>query len=150
MEEKKFLGMRPNVVFGLTWLVFPFGIVALAVDHSKMDKNDKQQIVSAFVLDGIWTILSIIVSIVDSVLRASTDGASSSWFWIVTLVVHIPLFVFWLIAMIQAFRGIEYHCPIAWGIAGCFLGDDKKEEAKPAEAKAEEVKEEPKEEAKEE
>ena len=31
MEEKKFIGMTPNVVFGLTWILFPFGIVALAI-----------------------------------------------------------------------------------------------------------------------
>ena len=62
MEEKTFIGMKPSVVFGLTWILFPFGIVALAVDHKKMTKNDKQQIVSAFVFAGLLSIFSIVMS----------------------------------------------------------------------------------------
>ena len=129
MEEKKFIGMTPNVVFGLTWILFPFGIVALAVDHDKMTKNDKQQIVSAFVLDGITMILSIIISIIEGILIAATGNDIWNLFGLILIV---P-FVFWLIAMIQAFRGIEYHCPLAWSIAGAFVHDgpaDKKEEVK--------------------
>lgn len=129
MEEKKFIGMTPNVVFGLTWILFPFGIVALAVDHDKMTKNDKQQIVSAFVLDGITMILSIVISIIESILIAATENDIWNLFGLILIV---P-FVFWLIAMIQAFRGVEYHCPLAWSIAGAFVHDgpaDKKEEVK--------------------
>ena len=130
MEEKKFIGMTPNVVFGLTWILFPFGIVALAVDHDKMTKKDKQQIVSAFVLDGITMILSIVLSIVEGILIGITDNTIWNLF---NLILIVP-FVFWLIAMIQAFRGVEYHCPLAWNIAGSFVHDgpaDKKEEVKP-------------------
>ena len=74
MEEKKFIGMTPNVVFGLTWILFPFGIVALAVDHDKMTKNDKQQIVSAFVMDGLTMILSIIISVIEGILIGATGN----------------------------------------------------------------------------
>ena len=126
MEEKTFIGMKPSVVFGLTWILFPFGIVALAVDHKKMTKNDKQQIVSAFVM-----------SIIDSVLTASTNG-NVWWFDLIGLPIYIVAFVFWLISMIKAFKGEDYHCPIAWALAGTFLKDDAKE----AEAKPEEVTEE--------
>lgn len=146
MEEKKFIGMTPNVVFGLTWILFPFGIVALAVDHDKMTKNDKQQIVSAFVLDGITMILSIIISIIEGILIAATGTDIWNLFGLILIV---P-FVFWLIAMIQAFRGIEYHCPLAWSIAGAFVHDgpaDKKEEVK-AEEKPEATEEASKEEEK--
>ena len=146
MEEKKFIGMTPNVVFGLTWILFPFGIVALAVDHDKMTKNDKQQIVSAFVFDGISMILSIVISIIESILIAATGNDIWNLF---TLIFIVP-FVFWLIAMIQAFRGVEYHCPLAWSIAGAFVHDgpaDKKEEVK-AEEKPEATEEAPKEEEK--
>lgn len=146
MEEKKFIGMTPNVVFGLTWILFPFGIVALAVDHDKMTKNDKQQIVSAFVLDGITMILSIIISIIEGILIAATGNDIWNLFGLILIV---P-FVFWLIAMIQAFRGIEYHCPLAWSIAGAFVHDgpaDKKEEVK-AEEKPEATEEASKEEEK--
>ncbi len=146
MEEKKFIGMTPNVVFGLTWILFPFGIVALAVDHDKMTKNDKQQIVSAFVLDGITMILSIVISIIEGILIAATGTDIWNLFGLILIV---P-FVFWLIAMIQAFRGIEYHCPLAWSIAGAFVHDgpaDKKEEVK-AEEKPEATEEASKEEEK--
>ncbi|RIA78132.1 hypothetical protein EI71_00444 [Anaeroplasma bactoclasticum] len=143
MEEKRFIGMTPNVVFGLTWLLFPFGIVALAVDHDKMTKNDKQQIVSAFVLEALSAIISIIFSIVDAIIVASTNGAVT-WVPLLGLVFYVPIFVFWLISMIQAFRGIEFHCPIAWSIAGGFVHEGKadqaetKEEPKAEEPKAEE------------
>ena len=146
MEEKKFIGMTPNVVFGLTWILFPFGIVALAVDHDKMTKKDKQQIVSAFVLDGITMILSIILSIVEGILIGLTGNDIWNLF---NLILIVP-FVFWLIAMIQAFRGVEYHCPLAWNIAGSFVHDgpeNKKEEEK-AEEKPEATEEAPKEDQK--
>ena len=146
MEEKKFIGMTPNVVFGLTWILFPFGIVALAVDHDKMTKNDKQQIVSAFVMDGLTMILSIIISVIETILISATG--TDLWN-LLGLILIVP-FVFWLIAMIQAFRGIEYHCPLAWSIAGAFVHDgpaDKKEEAK-TEEKPEATEEAPKEEEK--
>ena len=146
MEEKKFIGMTPNVVFGLTWILFPFGIVALAIDHDKMTKKDKQQIVSAFVLDGITMILSIILSIVEGILIGLTGNDIWNLF---NLILIVP-FVFWLIAMIQAFRGVEYHCPLAWNIAGSFVHDgpaDKKEEEK-AEEKPEATEEAPKEDQK--
>ena len=146
MEEKKFIGMTPNVVFGLTWILFPFGIVALAVDHDKMTKNDKQQIVSAFVLDGITMILSIIISVIETILISATGND----IWNLLGLILIVPFVFWLIAMIQAFRGIEYHCPLAWSIAGAFVHDgpaDKKEEVK-AEENPEATEEAPKEEEK--
>lgn len=146
MEEKKFIGMTPNVVFGLTWILFPFGIVALAVDHDKMTKNDKQQIVSAFVMDGLTMILSIIISVIETILISATGNDIWNLFGLILIV---P-FVFWLIAMIQAFRGVEYHCPLAWSIAGAFVHDgpaDKKEEVK-AEEKPEATEEAPKEEEK--
>ena len=146
MEEKKFIGMTPNVVFGLTWILFPFGIVALAVDHDKMTKNDKQQIVSAFVMDGLTMILSIIISVIETILISATGNDIWNLFGLILIV---P-FVFWLIAMIQAFRGIEYHCPLAWSIAGAFVHDgpvDKKEEVK-TEEKPEATEEAPKEEEK--
>ena len=146
MEEKKFIGMTPNVVFGLTWILFPFGIVALAIDHDKMTKKDKQQIVSAFVLDGITMILSIILSIVEGILIGLTGNDIWNLF---NLILIVP-FVFSLIAMIQAFRGVEYHCPLAWNIAGSFVHDgpaDKKEEEK-AEEKPEATEEAPKEDQK--
>jgi uncharacterized membrane protein len=143
MEEKRFIGMTPNVVFGITWLLFPFGIVALAVDHDKMTKNDKQQIVSAFVLKALSAIISIIFSIVDAIIVASTNG-SVTWVPLLGLVFYVPIFVFWLISMIQAFRGIEFHCPSAWSIAGGFVHEgnadqaETKEEPKAEEPKAEE------------
>lgn len=144
MEEKKFIGMTPNVVFGLTWILFPFGIVALAIDHDKMTKKDKQQIVSAFVLDSITMILSVILSIVEGILIGITENT----IWNIFNLILIVPFVFCLIAMIQAFRGVEYHCPLAWNIAGAFVHDgkaDKKEEVK-AEEKPEATEEAPKEE----
>ena len=146
MEEKKFIGMTPNVVFGLTWILFPFGIVALAVDHDKMTKNDKQQIVSAFVMDGLTMILSIIISVIETILISATGND----IWNLLGLILIVPFVFWLIAMIQAFRGVEYHCPLAWSIAGAFVHDgpaDKKEEVK-VEEKPEATEEAPKEEEK--
>ena len=87
------------------------------------------------------------MSIIDSVLTASTNG-NVWWFDLIGLPIYIVAFVFWLISMIKAFKGEDYHCPIAWALAGAFLKDDAKpaaetkEEAKPEEAPAEEAKEE--------
>ena len=128
MEEKTFIGMRSNVVFGLTWILFPFGIVALAVDHAKMAKNDKQQIVSAFVFEGILSIFAIIMSIIDSIVVAASNG-NIWWISLLGLPVYIVAFIFWLIAMIKAFKGEDYHCPIAWGLAGAFIKDGAQDSA---------------------
>lgn len=127
-NDKKFIGMDPNILFGLNWLLFPFGIVALAIDHDKMTTNDKKQIISAFVVDAFMAIVSAIVNIIHSILCSF----EIYWFTNVGYINIIPC-IFVIIAMIQAFRGIDYHYPLAWNFAGLFVhenANDKKVETK--------------------
>ena len=67
MEDKKIIGMKFNVLMGLHWILFPFGIVALAVDHDKMTRDEKLQIVQVFIFDAIGTIFSTAAAILATV-----------------------------------------------------------------------------------
>ena len=138
MEEKRYLGMPTNAALGLSWVAFPFGIVLLAIEHEKMDKEDKQQVVSCFVLCAMEMIVTTIISIIDSILY---QASGATWFGYFHLV-EIVFLVFWLIAMIQAFRGVKYHCPLSWGIAGSFVKDTKENPSSKKEETKEETKEE--------
>lgn len=126
-EKKKILGMDINICLGLSWLLLPIGIVSLAVDHSKMDEKEKQTWVSTYVVEGVFYIFSVIVGILSSIL------AILSLLWLLS----IPLIVFWVIAIVKAFKGEDYQYPICYDIAGKILGysKEKKEEPKQEEPK---------------
>ena len=136
MEEKKFLGMPKKVCLGLSWLTLVIGIIALAVDHEKMNKEDKKQIVSVFVAFVLFFIFITITGIVQAILHIADVYAVDWLFTVLDLVAWLCLS---LLPMIFAFVNEDFHCPIAFNIAGNFVKDG--EEAKP-EAKEEAPKEE--------
>ena len=126
MEEKKFLGMPKNVCLGLSWLAFPLAIVALAVDHEKMDKDDKKQFVSVFVAIGVLIIIATIVSIIGAIVAAS--GANIGWLF--SLINAAAWVVLSLLPMIFAFINEDFHGPIAFDLAGKFVGGEEAKEEK--------------------
>lgn len=140
MEEKKFLGMPKKVCLGLGWLTLVIAIIALAIDHEKMNKEDKKQFVSVFVGYGFAIIAWTIITIVQAIINAAV-GPDLGWiFTIVGFLVWCVL----LVCMIFAFINEDFKAPVFYDIAGNFVKDE-------GEAKAEEQKEEaPAEEKKEE
>ena len=111
MEEKKYLGMPRNVNFGLTWLCFIFGIVLLAIEHEKMDREDKVEVVSCFVYMGFCMIVSIVFGIVFGLLQLG---------WISTIISTL-LWVVALVKMILAFCSKEWKLPVAYQLAEKFV-----------------------------
>ena len=112
MEEKKYLGMPRNVNFGLTWLCFIFGIVLLAIEHEKMDREDKVEVVSCFVYMGFWMIVSSILTIIFSIILQLG--------WISTIISTL-LWVVALVKMILAFCSKEWKLPVAYQLAEKFV-----------------------------
>ena len=115
MEEKKYLGMPRNVNFGLTWLCFIFGIVLLAIEHEKMDREDKVEVVSCFVFFGFYIIVMTIVSIVFGIVFGLLQLG-----WISTII-SILLWVVALVKMILAFCSKEWKLPVAYQLAEKFV-----------------------------
>ena len=111
MEEQKYLGMPRNVNFGLTWLCFIFGIVLLAIEHEKMDREDKVEVVSCFVLFGFYIIVMTIVSIVFGLLGLP----------VVSTIISLVLWVVALVKMILAFCSKEWKLPVAYQLAEKFV-----------------------------
>lgn len=111
MEEKKYLGMTRNVNFGLTWLCFIFGIVLLAIEHEKMDREDKLEIVSCFVCAGLWITVDIICGIVFGILGLG---------WIASLISAV-FYIFFIVKMIMSFMGKEWKVPCAYQMAEKFV-----------------------------
>ena len=111
MEEKKYLGMPRNVNFGLTWLCFIFGIVLLAIEHEKMDREDKVEVVSCFVFIGFYMIVAMITGIVFGLLELG---------WVSSLICF-ALYVIAIVKMILAFCSKEWKLPIAYQLAEKFV-----------------------------
>ena len=111
MEEKKYLGMPRNVNFGLTWLCFIFGIVLLAIEHEKMDREDKVEVVSCFVYMGFVMIVAVITGIIFGLLQLG---------WISTIISTL-LWVVALVKMILAFCSKEWKLPVAYQLAEKFV-----------------------------
>ena len=142
MEEKKILGMPRNVCLGLSWLTLVLGIVALAVEHEKLEKEEKRQLVSVFVGYGFAITAWIIISIVQAIITSAV-GPELGWiFSIIGFLVWCVL----LVCMIFAFVKDDFKAPVFYNIAGNFVKDGEE----PKEAKVEEPKEEKAEENKEE
>ena len=120
-NDKKIIGMDFKVVQGLNWIIFVFGIVALAVDHAKMTKQQKQQIIQVFVFDVFTGIISIILSIIGAIV-GGIAGAKLVMD-IISYVYMAAVFVIFLIFMINAFMGKFLEMPICYNIAGSFLKD---------------------------
>ena len=141
MEEKKFLGMPKKVCLGLGWLTLVIAIVGLAVDHEKMTKDEKKQFVSVFVAMGLLFIFFTITAIVQSILHIADVYAIDWLFTVLDLVAWLCLS---LLPMIFAFINEDFHCPVAFNIAGKFVKDEegKEEKVEEKEEQPEEAKEE--------
>ena len=138
MEEKKVLGMPKKVCLGLSWLTLVLGIVALAVEHEKMEKEEKKQFVAVFVGYGFafiaWTIISIVQIIINH-----TVGPELGWiFSIVGFLVWCVL----LVCMIFAFVREDFKAPVFYNIAGNFVKDGEVAKEEKAEKPVEDAKEE--------
>lgn len=134
-ENKKYLGMEKNVCFGLSWVLFPFAIVTLAVEK-ELTLEEKRNLVSSIVVAACATIISIITSIIGAILGAAGVYDFS---WVFGLLGIVPL-VLWIIGLIKNFKGEnEWQCPLAYSIACIFVKGEDKEE--PKEEKEEEKEE---------
>ena len=138
MEEKKILGMPKKVCLGLGWLTLVLAIVGLAVDHEKMNKDEKKQFVSVFVGYGFAFIAWTIISIVQAIINAAV-GPELGWIF---TIVGILVWCVMLVCMIFAFLNEDFKAPVFYSIAGNFVKDDDKSET--IEVEAEDVKEESK------
>lgn len=147
MEEKKFLGMPKKVCLGLGWLTLVIAIVALAVDHEKMEKEDKKQVVSIFVGYGCAIIAWIVLAIVGAIVGAITAESGVNLGWIFTIL-ELLVYAVMIVCMIFAFLNEDFKAPVFYNIAGNFVKDgegakeEKAEEPKAEEAPAEEEKKE--------
>ena len=122
MEDKKILGMKFNVLMGLHWIVFPLGIVALAVDHDKMTRDEKLQIVQVFIFDAIGTIFSTAAAILSTVF--AFVPVLNIIFLITEAAIGLFFFILFLIYMINAFMGNLYEVPVCYNMAKSFVKED--------------------------
>lgn len=140
MEEKKFLGMSKKVCLGLGWLTLVIAIIALAIEHPKMTKDEKKQFVSVFVGYGCaciaWTVISIVQVIINH-----TVGPELGWIF---TIVGFLVWCVMLVCMVFAFMNEDFHAPVFFNLAGKFVadGEDAKAETVEAEVVEEEKEEE--------
>lgn len=134
-ENKKYLGMEKNVCFGLSWVLFPFAIVTLAVEK-ELTTEEKRNLVSSIVVAAIGTIISTIASTISSICRVAEIY---DFGWTIGILGIIP-FIFWLIGLIKNFKGEhEWQCPFAYSIACMFVKDDGTKKEEPVEAEVIEI-----------
>ena len=118
MEQKKLLGMPTNVAFGLTWLCFIFGIVLLAIEHEKMEREEKLEVVSCFVLVGFDIIISVVIAILGAILSLVELQVIAN---VISIVVSLAFFALFIVKMILAFMGKEWKVPVAYSMAEKFV-----------------------------
>lgn len=112
--EKTFLGMKKNIDLGLSWLLFPFAIVTLAIENEKLTKEEKAEFICPLIVAGVGTILSMF-----------------SWIPYVGIVFGIlGLLVFLgsLVIAILFFAGKDFKVPFVFDIANSFVKEDNKKE----------------------
>ncbi len=129
-EEKKYLGMPKNVCFGLSWVLFPFAIVTLAVEK-ELTVEEKKNLVSSLIVAALYIIIGIVSGIISGICVAA---GIYNFSWIISLLFICP-FVLWLIGLIKNFKGDEWKCPVVYDIACKFVKDEAKEEPKEEEPK---------------
>ena len=102
METKKLLGgkLDKNIVMGLSWLVWIFGLVAFIIDFKELDVEEKREFVSIFVCVAVATILACTV---------------------IGAVVSVVIGVFMIIALVNAFMGKSFKVPGAYHLAAAII-----------------------------
>ena len=99
METKKLLNgsLDKNVVMGLSWLIWIFGLVSLILDFKVLDLEEKRELVSVLVAWAVGMLLGV------------------------TVIVPIVVFVFAVIAAVNAFQGKSFKVPGAYHIAAAII-----------------------------
>lgn len=99
MEAKKLLGgkVNKNIVMGLSWLIPIFGVIAFIIDFKNLDVEEKREFVSIFVCAVVVAVLAI------------------------SVIVPIVVFVFMVIAAINAFMGKTFKVPGAYHLAAAII-----------------------------
>ena len=98
MEKKLLAGnLNKNIVMGLSWLVWLFGLIAFIIDFKTLDVEEKREFVSIFVCAVVASVLSI------------------------TVIVPLVVVVFAIIAAINAFMGKSFKVPGAYHIAAAII-----------------------------
>ncbi|MCQ2773083.1 MAG: hypothetical protein MJ238_07440 [Bacilli bacterium] len=124
MEEKKYLGMPKNVCFGLSWLFFPLGIVTLCVERANLTKEERQHLISIFVLEGVAMVASFFFSIFFSILGAIIYETTG---WAQGHLIGLPFELFFpviaIIASVKAFMGKYWNIPVVYPLAAKFVHD---------------------------
>lgn len=100
--EKKLLGgnMDKNIVMGLSWIPgigWIFGLIAFILDLKNLDVEEKREFVSIFVCTAVAMLLGF------------------------TFIVPIAVFVFEIIALINAFQGKSFKVPGAYHLAAVII-----------------------------
>lgn len=113
MDERKVLGMNKNICLGISWIFFPLGIVALAVSRREMTKEERQEYISIFVLEGLMYILGTVIGILTRITPILN----------LLYLIEIPCLIFVIIAIVKSFKNEVYHYPIAFNLAGNFVKD---------------------------
>lgn len=120
MEEKKYLGMPKNVCFGLSWLFFPLGIVTLCVERANLTKEERQHLISIFVLEGVTMVVSIFFSILSAIIYATSGWAQGD---LIGLPFELFFLVIAIIAIVKAFMGKYWNIPVVYPLAAKFVHD---------------------------
>ena len=102
MENKKLLNgsLDKNIVMGISWLVWIFGLVVFIIDFKTLDLEEKREFVSIFTAIVIGTVLcfTIIGSLVSAVIA-----------------------VFIIIKAIKSFMGKDFKIPVISKIAAAII-----------------------------
>jgi len=102
MENKKLLGgnLDKNIVMGLSWIPgigTIFAIIAFIIDFKTLDLDEKREFVSIFVCAAVSMVLGI------------------------TMIVPFVVFVFQIIALVNAFMGKTFKVPGAYHLAAAII-----------------------------
>ncbi len=99
MEKKKLLAgkLDKNIVMGLSWLIYVFGLVTFIIDFKTLDVEEKREFVSLFVC---W---------------------AASCIFAVTFIVPAYVGVCSIIACIMSFMGKSFKVPGAYQIAKAII-----------------------------
>lgn len=100
--EKKLLGgnLDKNIVMGLSWIVWVFGLVAFIIDFKTLDVEEKREFVSIFACVVAGTVLACTV---------------------IGVVVSVVIAVFMIIACVNAFMGKSFKVPGAYHLAAAII-----------------------------
>lgn len=117
--EKKFLNMKKNVLLGLSWIFFPFAIVALAVEHKSMDKEDKTEFIQVLVFEVFVGVVITFLEIL-AIIFARVQFLSVI-FTILSVVASVLFLICLIMALVKSFKGNHFEVPVVYGIAKKFV-----------------------------